>query len=355
MNERERHYELPTNIDRHLETLSKLYAQDGKRDLQEIVVNAQVRVHEEWSYDNFDGGICGHALYLKVPESIFLRSAKKKDVVLDAIKEDINSVHNIPNEFIDVVFLEMDNRDDADWRQESGLLLSGRRDVSSDTVKRIWGGGSFRIFLSHKTSVKKETSDLKAQLLLFGMTAFVAHEDIRPTKEWQGEIENALASMDAFVALMTEDFHASDWTDQEVGYALAKGVPLLAVRLGADPYGFIGKFQAVSTDWQGAAASIAKVFVKHERALSSYVQALGQCQNWNTANLLSEALSGLDKLTTKQIDELVSVYNENYELRGGWGFNGGKAGVYGPGLVHYLNLHGERKFEIVDHLIRVVK
>jgi hypothetical protein len=355
MNKKAKAFELTANIERYLAALSKLYAQDGKRELQEIVVNAQVRVHEEWTYDNWDGGVWGHALFLTVPESIFLRSVKKKDEVQNEIKEDINKIHNVRDEFIDAVFLEMDVPDDAAWRLESGLLIAGKRDVSDDAVKRIWGDGGFRVFLSHKSSVKKETAELKDQLRLFGMSAFVAHEDIHPTKAWQDEIENALASMDAFVALMTEDFHDSDWTDQEVGYALARGVPILAIRLGSDPYGFIGKFQAVSTDWNGAAVNIAKVFIKHDRAFSAYVQALHHCPNWNTANLLAEALPGLERLDDKQVDELASVYNETYELRGGWGFNGRKPGLYGPGLVHYLNLCGKRKFRLGEDRIEAIE
>lgn len=355
MSRKDRVFELAANIERYLAALSKLYAQEGKRHLQEIIVNAQVRVHEEWSYDNWDGGLWGHALYLTVPEFLFLKSVKQKDEAQSEIKEDINKIHNVRGEFIDVVFIEMDVPDDADWRQESGLLLAGKRDVSTDAVKRIWGDGGFRLFLSHKTSVKKEAAELKDRLGLFGIAAFVAHEDIHPTKAWQDEIENALASMDGFIALMTKDFHDSDWTDQEVGYALARGVPILAVRLDLDPYGFIGKFQAVSTDWVGAAADIAKVFIKHDRAFSAYVNALRQCPNWDSANILAKSLSGLERLTAKQIDELVAAYNETSELRGGWGFNGRKPSMYGPGLAHYLNQYGSRKFRTASDRIEVVR
>lgn len=356
MSKKGRVFELASNIERYLAALSKLYAQDGKRDLQEIIVNAQVRLHEEWSYDNSDGGVWGHALYLIVPESLFLSSVKQKGKVQNEIKEDINKLHNVRDEFIDAVFIEMDVQDDADWRQESGLLLAGKRDVSTDAAKRIWGDGGFRLFLSHKASAKKETADLRDRIGLFGFAAFVAHEDIHPTKAWQDEIENALASMDGFIALMTQDFHDSDWTDQEVGYALARGVPILAVRLGLDPYGFIGKFQGVSTDWQNAAVDIAKVLVKHDRGFSAYVYALRRCPSWDSANTLAKALPSIEKLSAKQIDELVAAYNETSELRGGWGFNGTGSRAYGPGLVHYLNPHSNRKFKFgVDGLIEVVR
>jgi hypothetical protein len=81
---------------------------------------------------------------------------------------------------------------------------------------------------------------------MFSASGFVAHMDVRPTREWQEEIENTLATMHGFVTLMTPDYHDSDWADQEVGYAVAQGVPIIAVTLGQDRYGFIGKFQALT-------------------------------------------------------------------------------------------------------------
>lgn len=347
-------FELASNIERYLAALSKLYAQDGKRVHQQIIVNAQIRVHEEWSYDNWDGGVYGHALYLTVPAALFLNIAKQKDELQDEFKTDINKLHNVRAEFIEAVFIEMDVPDDADWRQESGLLLSGKRDVPNEAVKRIWGQGAFRLFLSHKAFVKKQTAELKEHLALFGFAAFVAHADIHPTKAWQDEIENALASMDGFVALMTPDFHDSDWTDQEVGYALARGVSIIAVRLGLDPYGFIGKFQGVTTTWQDAAVDISKVLVQHDRGLAAYIHALRNCPSWDSANTLSKILPAIQRLTPEQIDEFVAAYNETSELRGGWGFNGTRPSMFGHGLVHYLNIRGNRRFKFgKDGLIEV--
>ena len=81
---------------------------------------------------------------------------------------------------------------------------------------------------------------------LFGISCFVAHSDIEPTRTWQKEIEKALFSMDVLIALMTEDFSDSNWTDQEIGVAIGRNVLILPIRMGADPYGFIGKYQAIS-------------------------------------------------------------------------------------------------------------
>ena len=77
-------------------------------------------------------------------------------------------------------------------------------------------------------------------------------------------------------------FHESDWTDQEVGFALARRVPIMAVRLGRDPYGFIGRFQGLSATWDNCVLEIAKLLIRHDRMFAAYVRALRRCPTWNT-------------------------------------------------------------------------
>lgn len=118
----------------------------------------------------------------------------------------------------------------------------------NETVLRIeppfWRKGMFRVFISHLATKRAFATELQEALLDFGISCFIAHKDIEPTQEWQTQIETALATCDALFALLHEDFHASNWTDQEIGFAMGRGVPVFSVRLGQDPYGFIGRFQA---------------------------------------------------------------------------------------------------------------
>lgn len=335
-------YDLPKSIERCLAALSRLYAQDGQRALQEIIVNAQTRVVEEWTSDEWDG--VGHALYLVIPERLFLPATKKRDEIQTGIRRDLNGLHNSRTEYIAEVFLEMDVPEDHDWRQELGLLASTNKLIAPDSVARIWGDKGFRLFLSHKSEVKKETAELKEKLGFFGISAFVAHEDIKPSRAWQTEIENALHSMDAFAALLTGDFHDSDWTDQEVGFALARGVPVIAVKLERDPYGFLGKFQALRADWDDAAEGIVKLLMKQDGMFSAYIQALRDCPGWDRGNMLARVLSGIEKATEQQIDELVAAANDNTEVRYSFGFRGNKPYQYGEGLIPHLHRLGPRQF-----------
>lgn len=209
--------------------------------------------------------------------------------------------------------------------------------VSEEAQKSIWGDDLCRVFLSHKTEVKEDVAKLKERLELFGIAAFVAHEDINPTEEWQREIENALFSMDALVALITDTFSESDWTDQEVGVAVGRRVPIIPVKLGRDPYGFIGKVQALSCSWGEAAKEIAKILLRQGRMLDVYVKAVQKCPSFDDGNILSEVLPSIERLSEQQAKDLMSAYNENMEVRGSFGFNGTNSFRYGHGLLYHLN------------------
>lgn len=107
-----------------------------------------------------------------------------------------------------------------------------------------WANGKLRVFISHLTAHREEAADIQTFLSRYGMSAFVAHNDINPTTEWQIEIERALSTCDLLVGLLHPSFIESQWCDQEIGYALGRGVPVYMVRCGADPYGFVSRFQA---------------------------------------------------------------------------------------------------------------
>jgi hypothetical protein len=66
-----------------------------------------------------------------------------------------------------------------------------------ETENSCWREGTLRVFVSHLSANRALAADLQQKLSGFGISCFVAHNDIEPTKEWQREIEAALASCDA--------------------------------------------------------------------------------------------------------------------------------------------------------------
>jgi hypothetical protein len=146
--------------------------------------------------------------------------------------------------------------DDDDLRELHSFLYS-ESDVPpaelSDAAKQhgIWkpqffeGDRFFQLFISHTHHHKAEVASLKAALIPYGVSAFVAHQDINPTSEWEDVIEVGLRTCDGLLAYLTEHFHESVWTDHEVGVALGRNVLVVPLNMGVNPYGLIGKYQAV--------------------------------------------------------------------------------------------------------------
>ena len=196
---------------------------------------------------------------------------------------------------------------------------------------------TYLIFLSHKVEVKEEVQALKEGLEFYGIEAFVAHSDIEPGTDWQDEILGALEDMDAFVPILTEGFRDSPWTDQEVGYAIAAEVPIIPLRVDMDPYGFIGKYQGLSCDWNNAPMEIIAALIDNPKMVDAFIDAVSECPDYGSANRLSEILPSIQELTEAQISRLVSVFNDNEQIGNSYGFNGTNPSTHGDGLPALLS------------------
>jgi hypothetical protein len=75
-----------------------------------------------------------------------------------------------------------------------GFTVAGGKAVTESSV---WEANHFRLFISHLSVFKAKVGELQMALRRYGISGFVAHVDIEPTREWQDEIESALLSMDA--------------------------------------------------------------------------------------------------------------------------------------------------------------
>ena len=58
-------------------------------------------------------------------------------------------------------------------------------DGSEETPPSFWQPGCFRLFISHTSGNKVRAHALKQALTEYHIAAFVAHDDIVPTKEWK--------------------------------------------------------------------------------------------------------------------------------------------------------------------------
>lgn len=186
-----------------------------------------------------------------------------------------------------------------------------------------WEEGRFSLFISHVAKHKRTARDLKDAIALYGVDGFVAHEDVKPGAGWQRVIEAALHSCNALTALLHEEFKESHWCDQEVGFALGRGIPVVPVKIDIDPYGFLGSVQAISPGMRtmaDVARDLVEIYLEDKRTSETFteviVRRLIEAQSFDQANHLAKLLSQQSKqVTPSQMKRLRQAQKENGQIR----------------------------------------
>ena len=298
-------------------TLVELFRAQGNRMACDVLENSKARI-EETGYDNWDGGTYLFTLVLELPMKIFAH-----------VESDVPKMEKLIAGKFAKVLPPTGNQ----WLQEVAIrpvlkspASSLAPNVAPVDVEHLWNPGMLRLFLSHVSKHKVAVSKLKWQLRKYGIAPFVAHEDIEPSQEWQNEIELALRSMHALVALLTPDFHQSKWTDQEVGVALGKGTLVIPVRLGLDPYGFVGKVQGLPgslDDPTSLASSIVDLLLKHkstaDKMQEGLIVGLEKAGSFNAAKVATKKIAGLRHISTGQLTRMQTAVKKNDQVSGSYG------------------------------------
>jgi hypothetical protein len=192
----------------------------------------------------------------------------------------------------------------------------------ANAADHIWDSGMLRLFISHVHTHKARVAVLKGHLKTLGISGFVAHEDIAPSLEWQAEIDLALRTTQAALALLTADFHESKWTDQEVGVAIARGVLVIPVNLGVVPYGFMGKYQALAASLDHPEALADEVFAilsKRPGTIAAMreglVTALERANTYKAAKKVAKLLVAIQRdFTEVQVSRIRAALADNDQV-----------------------------------------
>jgi hypothetical protein len=126
-------------------------------------------------------------------------------------------------------------------------------------------------FISHSHLDKRLAGQIRKLVETKGFVAFLAHEDITPSEDWEEAIKMHLDSCTALIAVVTKDFNASPYTNQEVGFVLAAGKPIIPIAVGVSGENLPG-------------------FLKHKQAVFCKNNQLAECVNKTLEPYSSEQL-----------------------------------------------------------------
>lgn len=303
-----------------VETLADLYRHQGDKVMLSLLESTEAAIAFE-EYDNWNGGQYYYSLQLRIPRKQFAQIESRIEPLQKALQVKLGTVFKGTDPyFLTSVVITPLIKSSGGALQTAGV---------SDAIERVWGEDGFRLFLSHVSKHKKRVGELKAALNAYGVRAFVAHEDIQPTQDWQSEIETALRTMHAMAAILTPEFKDSEWTDQEVGYALGRGIKIVAVKTGRLPYGLLARQQAVAADIEkipAMATAIVTILVKNpatqSRMRDALAEALVSSCCWADSKLIVDQLESIGSITASNADRIRLALKENSQVSKAFGVPG---------------------------------
>ena len=312
---------LPSRIRGYLQILAKRYAAE-EPVLAVMLTGSKVRVEAGTEFDNLDGGQNGHDVIIYSPldlmSSIELSSMPP---LRDRVARDLNILAaGCRGEFVARVSFEVD--DELDPASEQATRITFKPLVDAGRLS-IWREGYFRVFISHRDNHKNMAKQLADKLESYGCSCFVAHETIPANEEWRKTIVAGLETMEVMLVFLTDDFQDSVWTMQEIGYALGRGVPHVALKLGRkDPPGFISHMQALRGSLESAQESAHELFRlmldlsgKQARLYHTLIQSFLESPTFDTTIVRFNQLNRLiDDLIPLEIDRIREGYRVNDQL-----------------------------------------
>ena len=313
-------YSLPARVPGYIQRLHHQYSQDGKNSLRDLIAASRILVIEEtistWDDDH------GHDVQLFVPLEVLSKiDIDAQETVTERICEDLNKLGaSTPNEFFRAVRLDVNHENDPDFQRANPVLSGPTYDPDS---LPIWKPGMVRLFISHRDTYKIQANELARALEPYGISSFVAHDTIEPMTQWRVEIRKGLETMEIMLAFVTDDFHESVWTNQEIGFALARNIPVISLKLEqSDPKGFIDEQQALKGRLDAPAASVqdicntlAKSLGNRERLQSGLISAFVASQSFSeTVRLFKRMAEVVDRLSHDEVKRISDGFAANDQL-----------------------------------------
>ncbi len=188
------------------------------------------------------------------------------------------------------------------------------------TTKVDAGNSGLVAFISHSHKDREIAGEAKEVLSEAGIEAFVAHDDIEVSEEWQRRIREELGRCHLFVPLLSKKFLKSKWTLQEAGF-IASRPKVKIVPLSIDetvPFGFISHLQSrpIRRDGITCKLLVEPLVKRFPREILPYlIRRAGNAHSFRDAEFkMRSLLPSLERLTRTEAQDLADAAIRNPQV-----------------------------------------
>ena len=134
-------------------------------------------------------------------------------------------------------------------------IFAGLKDGKTDLYDKYFEapitspkGKKVEVFFSYSNKDRVLAGKIASLLTEKGIDVFLAHEDIKVSKQWREEIFKHIESDNVLLALLTPNYEKSVWANQEAGIMRGKGgkvIPLIVEGIKLKNFGFLEALQGI--------------------------------------------------------------------------------------------------------------
>lgn len=255
-------------------------------------------------------------------ESLLTRSWAEAQLTLDQFGFETYEPRRDWDEFDDHAYFIGQVKDGSNENIRSlHEYLLGDDAAPTSSANQPWGSLPLKVFLSHIHKHRAFVGETKRRMATNGIDAFVAHDDIQPSKQWREVIKTALQTCDAMAVFLHDGFHDSQWCDQEVGWAMGRGIPIIVVRplesIRRD--GFLEEHQDMPMQDESLIATrVLKVLATDPRTRTAATEAVAEAfvnsYSYDRTRELCELLDQQAKIEEPQLQRLEYAVQTNRQV-----------------------------------------
>lgn len=301
-------------LNEYLGTVRELLKEEDKKESFSLLTTGEIICSIEENEDSYDYTDY-YTILIYITPNQFGKLKSKIETIENEIKEAFDDASKGENEvcfrIINII------------PKKSKELNRNPIFVEEEVEQTFWTLGYYRIFISHSTVWSQSAINLKKALIEYGISSFVAHEDIKPTKKWLEEIRKALRTMNCLCAIFTPDIKKSEWCNQEIGHALGRNVFVISINRECTPYGFLAEEQALNAFEKNSKELANEIFTTlcsspltknkyNENLVKLFLSSKSEDEAYKWMSLLKK----IPHLDFELVNMIYLKYGENENLQG---------------------------------------
>jgi hypothetical protein len=176
-------------------------------------------------------------------------------------------------------------------------------------------------FLSYQTEDRHIAAKVREFLNSIAVPAFMAHEDINVSREWQKVILDEILKADLFIAILSKNYFRSQYCMQESGIAIFRIAGMTIIPLSTDESvspGFMAHIQSKRIDPNNVSHTVlfdGIVKCDCKFAIDCMINRLELSRNYGSAEANFRLLSPyLDRATNEQVVDILKAAASNNQI-----------------------------------------